>query len=275
VTGKETICFASPGSRRRKVVLVLACWLIEGIVWISIYGGSGSMTVPRSMERGPQPPVPAARETGAFSVRRFDPAAGHRPVFSVSWKNLRAENGRVGVFRTALSRTLAVDGLRIRSYQYSRVAEGGQGRSPLIQTIACLDDRLKQDFAGMKIEGPLADLGRATRVTVKDLDYSVLRDGQPSLDIQCRSAIVSSPGLEIVLRGGVTIKAGGVTLASNCALWDAQTNQFRIPGAYTLNDNGIVVSGRGIRCDEHLSPIVAAETYDTKGAGTWVEGRSF
>ena len=58
-------------------------------------------------------------------------------------------------------------------------------------------------------------------------------------------------------------------------MWDAQTNEFSVPGAYTLNDNGVLINGRGIRCDQRLCPLVAQEAYDMKGAGKWVEGRSF
>jgi hypothetical protein len=270
VTHEETICVPRPGSRRRKLALLLACWLVEGIVWVSIFGGDVPGAASRPVTGGPLvEPAPAANETGAFSARRLDPAAGHRPVFCVSWKNMRAENGQVGVFRTALSRTITIDGLQIKSYRYSRAAEDRQDEDALVQTIAGLGCQLQQEFAGMQIEGPLADVSHAAKVAVRDLHYSLIRDGQPALDIRCRSAIASAPGLQVVLRGGVIIEAaGGDTLMSNCVLWDAKMNQFSIPGAYSLSRHGVRTNGRGMHCDQQLCPLVTQEAYDTKGGGT-------
>jgi len=152
-------------------MLLLVCWLVEGIVWVTIFGSPVPAVVPHpAMDGAFAGPTPQANETGAFFARRLDPAAGHRPVFSVGWKNMRAENGRVGVFRTLLSRTIFVDGLEIKSFQYSRAAEDRQERPVLMQTISGLGCQLKEGFAGMEIEGPLADISHAAKVAVRNLD---------------------------------------------------------------------------------------------------------
>jgi hypothetical protein len=273
----EAIHFPARGSRRRRLVLLLACWLTEGIIWVTIFGSPIPVVAPQpTRANSVTTPASTPRETGAFCAQRFDSAAGHRPLASVSWRNMRAENGRVGIFRTPLSRTLIVDGLQIKSYQYSPAAESHRDRETLTQTIGDLVSQWNGDFAGLEIEGPLVDIRRAAKVIVKDFDYSVARDGRLELDIQCRNAVVSMPGPQLVLRGGVTIEAAsGDTLTSNCVLWDVQTSRFSVPGAYIFTHNGVAVSGQGIHCDQRLCPLVTQETDDTKGAGRWAQGRSF
>jgi hypothetical protein len=61
-------------------------------------------------------------ETGPFLIRRLEANAGYRPDFYVRWKNLRADNGRLGLFNTPLHKTVVIDDLEARLYRYSEKA---------------------------------------------------------------------------------------------------------------------------------------------------------
>ena len=57
-------------------------------------------------------------ETGRFSLRRLDAKAGYQPAFYVAWENLEGANGQLGLFNTALHKTIIIDGLEARFYHY-------------------------------------------------------------------------------------------------------------------------------------------------------------
>lgn len=63
-------------------------------------------------------------ETGPFLIRRLEANAGYRPTYYVRWKNLRADNGRLGLFNTPLHKTVVIDDFEARLYRYSDKAAG-------------------------------------------------------------------------------------------------------------------------------------------------------
>ena len=75
----------------------------------------------------PESPAPASlvTGTGAFSAHRLDAAANYQPAFVLGWQNLRAENGRFGIFKTPLHKTIRIDGLQMKFYQHVPEGDGG------------------------------------------------------------------------------------------------------------------------------------------------------
>jgi hypothetical protein len=270
-----TPCLA-PGSRLRILAILLVCALIEGtccLVFFRTEGrGVGWVTPPGDESAGP---TLAANETGAFSARRLDGGAGYRPAFRVSWTNLRIEDGRLGILSTPLHKTVIVDALAVQSHRYSHTQKPQKDGAVLTETISDLAWQLREGRRGMKVRSPLLDARRATHVIVRGLDYSVFRDDQQELAIQCRYAAAAVGASQIELRGGVTIQADGGTLMANFIRWDVERSQIDVPGTYVLTRNGVPVRGRGIRCDLHWRPSAAREVNGEKGAAQWAEAVSF
>jgi len=277
------IFFLASGSGRRTSLILLACWLFEGVLCLLFFRADGRFVV-APMEVGPVLAMPAAREneTGAVSARRLDPDAGYKPSFEVRWKNLCAENGRLGIFKTPLYKAVIIEGLDVKSYQYSQCEKRHDGpvvptqtacepahqateesaavkedHAVLTQTVSDLACQMKERFAGVKmVASPLLDAHRATKVVVRGLDYRLFRDGRLDLGIRCRNTVISASNPEVVLRGDVTIEAAdGARLISNSVLWDVKKGQFSAPGTYVLEHNGVPVWGSGIHCDHCLQPL--------------------
>jgi hypothetical protein len=241
-------------------------------------------------------PVSQVNGTGAFSVRQLDASAGYRPAFSLAWKNMRAENGRLAFFKTPLHKTVTIDGLHVKFYQHSSedaaarlsdrdgrrqrrllVGDGeAAARDMFVEAIDVLAREFRTKTQGMAMDSLLpADISSATKVIINDLDYSLFCRDQLELGIKCHNAVASASESEIVLRGGVVIQADGGKLMSNCVLWDMEKGQFSVPGTYVMDRDGVPVRGSGLRCDHHLRPFTAREVYNKKGAEQWVKGSSF
>ena len=284
------------GTRRRKIVILLVCWLVEGVFCAIFLRGDSRLVIP-TVEMLPEPPAPTspAAGTGAFFARSLDASAGYQPSFCLGWKNLRAENGRLGVLKTPLHRTVRIDGLQVKFYEHaptgvqavaSPVSDAPRpqdsdvnSRKPtakarFTEVLATLRDEFRPKSQGITIESPLLlNISNTSKVIINGLDYRLICGEQLQLAVQCRSAVASSP--EIELRGGVIIQADGRKLISSYVLWDMEKEQFSVPGTYILDRNGVPVRGSGLRCDHHLQPLVATGAYSKKGVEKWTGGSSF
>lgn len=135
-------------------------------------------------------------------------------------------------------------------------AKDPEAMAAFLQDIRNLERQFRGQSAGMKIESPLFDIRRASKVIVRNLDYSLMQDGQLELGVTCRKAVMSGSASEVVLQGGVTVtvKEGG-TLLSNRVVLDLERHHFRVPGGYILRRNGDIVKGRGLCCDHRLKVL--------------------
>lgn len=292
------------GSRRRKLVVLSACWLAEGVLCAIFLRGDPRLAVP-AIEPIHESVAPAspANGTGAFSARRLDAGAGYQPAFFLGWKNMRADNGRLGIFKTPLHKTIRIDGLQVRFYQHVQGAAEGvvsaslpaasdmpgpqdsdvnREKSVVQATFIEVFDALRYEFQqktktrGMTMGGPLpVDISNVTKVVINGLDCRLVCRDQRELSIECRNAVASASESEIVLRGGVIIRAEGRVLMSNHVLWDMEKSLFSVPGTYVLDHNGVPVRGSGIRCDLHLQPVATPEVYSKKGVEKWTGDSSF
>jgi len=263
------------GERRHRLVFLGVCWLCEGVLCIALSWKDDRFVTPveqtsyESVRTGdPQ------RQTGHFFVRRLDDH--HRPAFYLGWRNLSAENGRLGIFKTPLHKTLVIEDLEIRLHHYSPLGTDGGDPPSLTEAVRGLKGGLGREFAGLTMHGPLAEVNRATKVIVRGLDYRLFQDDRLDLRVQCRNAVVSTSATEVTLRGGVRIQAAdGGGLMSNCVLWDIERNCFSIPGTYVLDCGGVPVYGRGLRCDHRLRISVVHEVHGKEGKNRWIGDPSF
>lgn len=298
------VSFFLLGSRRRKLVVLSACWLAEGVLCAIFLRGDPYLAIP-AIERihGLAVPASPTNGTGAFSARRLDPDAGYQPAFSLGWKNMRADNGRLGIFKTPLHKTIKIDGLQVRFYQYVQgAAEGAVSaslpavsntsgpqdsdvnseKSVVSATFIEVFDTLRHEFRqktktrGTMMSGPLPmDISNVSKVVINGLDCRLVCRDQLKMSIECRNAVASASESEIVLRGAVILRAGGRRLMSNHVLWDMEKSLFSVPGTYVLDRDGVPVRGSGIRCDLHLEPVATPEVYSKKGVEKWTGSSSF
>ena len=265
------------GSWPRKLLLLVACGLIEAALCFAfIRSDSETVALPSLAASALSERPFRPNETGVVTARCLDPDADDKPTLQVRWRNLRIENGRIGVLNTPLCKTVTVEGLEIKSYRHSD-AGTPEGDVPILgQTLRDLERRLKADYGSMEIRSPLLDVRNATKVIIRGLDYARFRDDRQELGVKCRYAAITSSALQVVLRGGVTIRVeDGGALLSNCVVWDVQKSRFYVPDVYCLNRGAAQISGRRVECDQRLCRLTEHEPPGGKGAKTWAEDVSF
>jgi len=101
--------FSTLLSRHVRLLLLLVWY-----VWIAV-------VVLVVFQRGARPVIPVAdidnstvrgNGVGVFSIGRMNTETDHRPAFSISGSNLRANNAHHGIFNTPLSKTITIDDLK-------------------------------------------------------------------------------------------------------------------------------------------------------------------
>lgn len=229
-------------------------------------------------------------QIGALSYIRRDPRENSRPIYSIHFNKLLAENNHLGIFKTGLHKVVKIQGLRLRFYQYrppedKPAARPDLNKSPTIVRVnssksdttkmanipIVLEDIDTDVQALIKFVGNLIkprsgwrvniDIGNVSEVLVNDFDYQVFRDGDLFLAIESKRAIASYKHSALLLRGHVTITAAdGSTLECNHAEWYTKKEQFKIDGIYVLNRNGVKTMGKDICVDAQLNLAGARHT---------------
>lgn len=223
---------------------------------------------------------------GAIRYTRRDPKENCRPVYSVSFKNLLAENNKLGLFKTALHKVVKIRDLELRFYKYTsptvttatKLSQDKSSRSTIppsnkASTAATADIVPTTDITaqvGKLIRKVMRkfitpnyrwwvnnlDLGNVSEVRINNFDCKAFCDGDSFFSVQCKRAIASYKHPELVLRGHVIIKtADGSTLESNHVRWDTKKQHFTVKGVYVLNRKGVETMGRDICVDAQLNNI--------------------
>lgn len=210
---------------------------------------------------------PLRNQLGTVSYIRWDPKENHRPVYFMCFKNLRAENNKLGIFKTALHKVVKIRDLTLEFYQYSSgkatatttpdiypVSEGTVADAKAF--IRQIMHKLINPVDGWRVNN--IDFGNVSEVRINNFDYKVLYDDELFFAIESKRATASYKHSGVVLRGHVTIKtADGSTLESNYVKWDIQKQRFSINGIYALNRNGVKTTGRDICVDAKLKSVKA------------------
>jgi hypothetical protein len=210
-------------------------------------------------------------EISGVQVSVCDPQADRRPLYSVAFDRLRADSGRIGMFRTPLFKVVTVEGLRLSLFAYGQ----GDSAPPVPGTPVKLGGLQRKALDGLLGTfkdiscgcSPLIDISNTAEVQVRGLDYTLYQDSRPRLAIRCHKALISQSSPLLELRGAVVITASdGTCLESNAVNWDPDTGRFIAPGHYVLHQRGSPMVGHGLCCDQQLHPAAGSVT-DVKGGG--------
>lgn len=219
--------------------------------------------------------MPAARQNGmgGFAAWRCDPKANHRPIYSVAFKNLCAENASLGVFKTAAHKVVEIEDLQAKFFRYPSDGCFDSAQASPITAFSILSDpednghseTLAEMFGTFKdTKSPWSlsiDLSNVSEVRLKNLDYKIFDNGTLSLGVQCKRALVTYNSPEIILRGYARITAAdGSTLESNYITWDTKKCCFRADGTYFLTRNGKKIRGKDICVDDKLNTVWGQNT---------------
>lgn len=219
--------------------------------------------------------MPAARQNGigGFAAWRCDPKANHRPIYSVAFKNLCAENAHLGVFKTAAHKVVKIEDLQAKFFRYPSDGRFDSAQASPLTAFSTLSDPEDNGHGETLAEmlGKLKDtkrpwslsidLSNVSEVRLKNLDYKIFDNGTLSLGVQCKRALATYKSPEIILRGYARITAAdGSTLESNYIRWDTKKCCFRADGTYFLTRNGKKIRGKDICVDSKLNTVWGQNT---------------
>jgi len=251
-----------------KLAFLLTSWILSILVLI-IVSTNNELNTLYNDAVSPGPELrPIKNQIGTLSYTRWDPEENYRPVYSACFKNFRAENSNLGIFKTALHKVVKIHGFKLEFYQYSSgktTATTTPDIYPVYEeTIADAKALIKEVMR--KLINPEdgwcvnvnIDLGNVSEVRINNFDYQVFYEGDLFFSIQSKRAMASYKHSGIVLRGHVIIKtADGSTLESNYVKWDIEKRHFTVNGIYVINRNGVKTTGRNISVDAQLNSVEA------------------
>lgn len=263
--GTRPIISKSSPWLKRSLFFVL--WILSFLILIVVSTNNELNTHYTGLENHEPNFRPIKNQLGAVSYTRCDPKENYRPIYSVCFKNLRVENNKLGIFKTALHKVLKIRDLKFEFYQYSSgktTATATPDIYPVCEeTIADVRALIRQILH--KLVNPMdgwrvnnIDLGNVSEVRINNFDYKMLYDDKLFFTVQSKRAIVSYKHSGVVLRGHVIIKtANGSTLESNYVKWDIENQHFTVNGVYAINCNGVKTTGRNISVDAQLNSVEA------------------
>jgi hypothetical protein len=252
----------------RRLAFLAVCWGSSIAVAVLYYSSRAALD---GVQRTPALDVNGVsvcnNEIGSFAAWRCDPKANHRPLYLVTFENLRAENGQLGLFKTAAHKIVKIQDLRMELYRYAESTPSAltqpfpetiydallaaENSSTSGETLRCVLSQSNSKYR--KSPFPI-DVSNTTEVRVSDFTYKLFDNGAIFVAVTCKRASVSLKSPEIVLQGHATITiADGSTLESNYIRWDPQKRCFVAFGGYVLNREGARTIGRNICVDDKLN----------------------
>lgn len=245
--------------------VLLISWILCVLILIIVAGNNELTTRYRDLA-SPMPDFQLPKnQIGALNYRRRDAKQNYRPVCSVRFENLRAENNKLGLFKTALHKVVKIQDLKLKFHRYSsdKVTAGTtpdifpapEGTTTDTRALAkSLIGRLTTPTKGFRINN--IDFGNVSEVRVDNLDYRVFDDGDLFFAAETRRAIVSYERSDVALRGHAKITvADGSTLESNRITWNTRRQHFSVDGVFVLNRGGVITTGKGICVDSQLKDV--------------------
>jgi hypothetical protein len=249
---------------RLRYILFVVLWILFFLTLITISTNNKLNTLcSDAISRGPRLRLPK-NQTGTFGCIRLDPEENYRPVYSVCFKNLLAENNNLGIFKTALHKKVKIRDLKLRFYQYTapEVVTTTISHTPFFPEDIDTDTEALVKKVISRLTTPEnewcfnIDLGNVSEFLVNNFDYIVFYDNDLFLAVQSKKATVSYKQTGVILRGHVAIKAAdGSTLESNHVRWDVKKQHFAVNGIYVLHRDGKETMGRNICVDARLNDV--------------------
>lgn len=265
--------------KRRNLLRLLLFWL-SGIVSVGLYAGLSDRLEGEAVSSAAVVPVLERNETGALTAWRKSPSTGAAPAYKVVFNNLRAENGSLGVFKTASLKVVHVENLQATFF-----ADASADR-----VIPQLSD-FHQLFAPRRQAAPTAnplglfnemqhsradwslpvDMAKTAEVRIRQLDWKVCQGGRTVFQVRCQHATLRSDTPHIVLRGHVTVTTPEAILESNCVELNARDESIVAPGRFALRRDGATRVGLGQRFSKTLEPVGVGFS-NTEGNRGWANG---
>lgn len=264
---------------RRNLLRLLLFWL-TGIVLVGVYAGLSERSEGEAVSSAAVVPVLERNETGALTAWRKGVSTGAAPAYKVVFDNLRAENGSLGVFKTASLKVVHVENLEATFFAD---ASGGRAMpqlsdfhdlfAPRRQSAPTanplgLFNEMEQSEADWSLP---VDMAKTAEVRIRQLDWKVCEDGQTVFQVRCQHATLRSDTPRIVLRGHVTITTPEAVLESNCIELNAQDESIVTPGRFALRSGGATRVGLGEHFSRALEPVGAGIS-NTEGNPGWANG---
>jgi hypothetical protein len=202
---------------------------------------------------------PPENQLAGLSYYRYDPNT-NKLRFAVSCRAILSQNAPLGIFRTAVVRTIEVKDLQLSFCEHP----GPSGITAMPGNSFSEDETPGNNgFGGIFRRladthnnwGLNIDLSNIIEITIYNLDCRVLNNNSDlRLAIQCRRAIANSSWPLVNLRGHVIVTASdGATLESNHVIWDTRRQSFTADGTYFLRRGESRITGKGIRVDSNLN----------------------
>ncbi|HPC94604.1 MAG TPA: hypothetical protein PLU87_06665 [Sedimentisphaerales bacterium] len=255
---------------KHNLVRLLVFWS-AGIIAVGLHAGLSGQ--PRKAGVPSDCVSPLERnETGALTAWRRHSSTEAAPAWRIAFDNLRAENGDLGVFKTAslkvvyvenLRAVLFADGVELSDFHALLAPRrgGAWGANPL-----GLFNEMEQSVADWSIP---VDMANTTEVRIKQLDWRVCQDDRTIFHVQCQHATLRSDAPRMVLRGHVTVTTPEVVLESNWVEMDAKDECIVVPGHYSLKCGGGMRTGRCAQFSKELKPT-GADFSRMEGDQGWV-----
>ena len=198
---------------------------------------------------------------GATNLIRRDPSQNGTMTSVVAFHSLTTENGRLGIFKTALQRTALVKDLKVDIRGDGSIR--GVEYNPAQDFLGELANKLR---SGAKSKGDYefhlnVDFANISKLLVIGFQVNRFVDEALKLSIQSKIAETSHEESGLVLRGHVLIKTNsGKVLECNRVVWDVKEDIFKVNGVYALNKNGIIETGEDVCLDMNLNEIVFSQS---------------
>ncbi|HEX40957.1 MAG TPA: hypothetical protein ENN81_02725 [Phycisphaerales bacterium] len=219
-------------------------------------------------------------EIRGFAAWRHESGHPQRPRYHVSFDRLRSVNGRVGQFRTALTKTVCIDNLNLRLFTYATAPNDGDV-TPAAHAAAAvapehyvLGDAVNSLLDARSNYRLNINFNNTTEVTIRGFGYHLTAEDRPGLAVKCaRANIFDWP--QITLRGNATITAddGTVFQAANIR-WNTKNNTFRADGTCLLTRGGVQTIGRDLCVDARLEVVEAPNRHELSEVGPRPHDRS-
>jgi hypothetical protein len=264
---------------KRNVVGLLLFWL-TGIVLVAVDARwSGRFESEAVPSQGHMPGCERS-ETGALIAWRRDCSSGAEPAYKVTFDNLHAENGNLGVFKTASLKVVYVENVRAL---FSADGSADESNVKLSDFYALFAPRpnaassasplgLLNDIEASNADWSVpVDMANTTEVRIRQLDWSVCQGNRTVLRVQCQHATLRSDTPRMVLRGHVRVTTPEAVLESNCVEMNAADESIVVPGRYLLKCEGTMRVGLGERFSKALK-AAAGDSSDTEREQGWANG---
>lgn len=221
-----------------------------------------------------------------LSYSYFDPDSKN-PAFTLKFDTFSVVNAKAGIFRTALTKVIYINNLKIQDYHYKKqqtslssdpalknsikkiaakrsklpINKGPKVQRPRYKkqrTSSSSDSVLKnliKNIAAKTGQLPIdIDISNVSKAEIKGFEYQFFQDSDKKLNISSRHAFVSHRWPIVTLRGNVTITAeDGTVLKSNHVRWNTKKKHFTIESVYALKNADRILTGKEICLDYKLN----------------------